>query len=280
MKKKWTLTDPGLLIILVDQSTFVTIENKTTYATDVVNNLINFLIMRNFDGKKAKNRCYVQVISTECHASKLVSGFLQELEENPLRYNEVIKKVCDGDGGLMEVKVKVPLWVEPIYEYKGTDMMGAFEIAKEIVSKWIQDKPSHPAPVIINISNGLPYDGREVEECMAETIDIVNQIKDLNTADGKVQIFNALIRDGETIIFPKSQSQLDSIEAQFLFEISTNISFIEEFERYLLRDEIPISLSQSSKLFYRYKDHDSKKILESFMDYCQYMNYVYYRNER
>ena len=244
----WTSAYPGLLIILVDQSAFVTIDNKTTYATDLVNYLINVLIMNNWDGKRAANRCYVQVISTECHACELVSGFLQELEENPLRYNEVIKKVCDGDGGLMEVKVKVPFWVEPIYEYKGTDMMGAFEMAKDTIEAWTQDKPNNPAPVIINISDGRPYDGREVEKCMAETIDIVNQIRDLNTA--------------------------------FLFEISTNISFIEEFERYLLRDEVPISLNQSSKLFYRYKDHDSKKILESFVNYCQYMNYVYYRNER
>ena len=36
-------------------------------------------------------------------------------------------------------------------------MKGAFEMAKEIIEKWISDKPNNPAPVIINISDGRSF---------------------------------------------------------------------------------------------------------------------------
>lgn len=225
---QWSSATPGLLVIMIDQSGSMTLDydggdSRSEFATKAVNRVINTLIQKNFDGKEPKDRCYVAVIGYDYEVSKLVSGYLKDLEKSPKRIASVKKKVSDGDGGLIEIDTKMPIWVEPIYEDRCTDMMRAFEMANDIVSKWIQDKPNHPAPVIINISDGLPYDGREIEECMSETIDIVNRIKDLNTADGKVQIFNAMIGEGSTIIFPKSQSELDSVEAQFLYEISTEI---------------------------------------------------------
>ena len=80
-------------------------------------------------------------------------------------------------------------------------MKGAFEMAKEIIEKWISDKPSNPAPVIINISDGVPYFNHQgEEECKNQTIEVVNQIKAIDTADGKVQIFNAMIGNGESAI--------------------------------------------------------------------------------
>ena len=230
---QWSSAAPGLLVIMIDQSGSMTLDyadgdSRSKFAAKAVNRVINTLIQKNFDGKSPKDRCYVAVIGYDCEVNKLVSGYLSELEKSPRRIATVKKKTPDGDGGVIEVDTKMPIWVEPIYEDQVTNMMGAFEMAKDIVSKWIQDKPNNPAPVIINITDGLPYDGRRqdeeaIVECMSETIEIVNEIKALNTLDGKIQIFNAMIGDGKTIIFPKSQSQLDSIEAQFLYEISTEI---------------------------------------------------------
>ena len=226
---QWSSATPGLLVIMIDQSGSMTLgydegDSRSEFAAKAVNRVINTLIQKNFDGKEPKNRCYVVVLGYDEDVKVLVSGYLKELEKNHKRLASVSKKISDGDGGLVKIDTKMPIWVEPIYEDNYTNMMAAFKTAKDLVGKWIQDKPDHPAPVIINISDGVPYDGRDPQECMAETIDIVHSIKQFNTADGKVQIFNAMIGEGgKSIVFPQSENQLDSVEAQFLFEISTEI---------------------------------------------------------
>lgn len=225
---QWSSATPGLLVVMVDQSGSMTLpyeggDSRSEFAAKAVNRVINTLIQKNFDGKAPKNRCYVAVIGYDAEVKVLASGFLKDLESSPKRIANVTKKVSNGQGGVIEVETKMPIWIEPIYEDLCTNMMGAFATVNDIVEKWIKDHPEHPAPVVINISDGLPYDGREIEECMQETVEIVNKIKEQKTTDGNVQIFNAMIGDGNKVVFPKSNSELDSVEAQFLYEISTEI---------------------------------------------------------
>ena len=225
---QWSSATPGLLVIMVDQSGSMTLDyeggdTRSEFAAKAVNRVINTLIQKNFDGKAPKDRCYVAVIGYDAEVKVLASGFLKELESSPKRIANVTKKVSNGEGGVIEVDTKMPIWIEPIYEDSCTNMMGAFAVVNDLVANWIKDKPNYPAPVVINISDGLPYDGREIEECMYETINIVNKLKEQSTSDGKVQIFNAMIGEGNKVVFPKSTTELDSIEAQFLYEISTEI---------------------------------------------------------
>lgn len=225
---QWSSATPGLLVIMVDQSGSMTLDyeggdTRSEFAAKAVNRVINTLIQKNFDGKAPKDRCYVAVIGYDAEVKVLASGFLKELESSPKRIANVTKKVSNGEGEVIEVDTKMPIWIEPIYEDSCTNMMGAFAVVNDLVANWIKDKPNYPAPVVINISDGLPYDGREIEECMYETINIVNKLKEQSTSDGKVQIFNAMIGEGNKVVFPKSTTELDSVEAQFLYEISTEI---------------------------------------------------------
>lgn len=226
---QWSSATPGLLIILVDQSgsmmkPYDGEDSRTQFAAKAVNRVINTIIQKNFDGKQPKNRCFITVIGYDAEVKKLVSGFLQKLEANPLRVEEVTKKVSDGAGGLVEIKAKMPIWIEPIDKDRWTNMTGAFQMAKETVEAWMADKPDNPAPVIINISDGRPYyDKKEISECEKETIEVVNAIKAIDTNDGKIQIFNAMLGDGEKVVFPVSDADLVSDEAKFLYEISTEI---------------------------------------------------------
>ena len=225
---QWSSATPGLLVIMVDQSGSMTLDyeggdTRSEFAAKAVNRVINTLIQKNFDGKAPKDRCYVAVIGYDAEVKVLACGFLKELESSPKRIANVTKKVSNGEGGVIEVDTKMPIWIEPIYEDSCTNMMGAFAVVNDLVANWIKDKPNYPAPVVINISDGLPYDGREIEECMYETINIVNKLKEQSTSDGKVQIFNAMIGEGNKVVFPKSTTELDSVEAQFLYEISTEI---------------------------------------------------------
>ncbi|MBO6143798.1 MAG: VWA domain-containing protein [Prevotella sp.] len=226
---QWSSATPGLLVILVDQSGSMTLpydggDSRTVFAAKAVNRLINTLIQKNFNGRTPKNRCYVAVIGYDVEAKVLAKGYLDKLNDNPIRIDTVQKKVSDGAGGLVEISSKMPVWVEPIKDNLWTNMTAAFLMAKDLVEAWISDKPQNPAPVIINISDGTPYyDQKDVNVCMKETISVVDQIKQLSTEDGSVQIFNAMIGEGQKVVFPSSESELITEEAKFLYEISTVI---------------------------------------------------------
>lgn len=198
-------------------------DSKTVFATKAVNRVIDTIIQKNFDGESPKNRCFISVIGYNHEVKQLSSGYLKALDENPLRVETIKKKESDGAGGIVQVDYPMPIWVEPITKDGTTNMKGAFEMAKAIIEKWIQDKPNNPAPVVINISDGVPYyDGKDVGECMKETIDVARDIMNLSVADGNVLIFNALIKaTGLNQVFPNSLDECPNEESKFLFEISS-----------------------------------------------------------
>ncbi len=225
---QWSSATPGLLIILIDQSGSMLSkydgnDSKTVFATKAVNRVIDTIIQKNFDGESPKNRCFISVIGYNHEVKQLSSGYLKALDENPLRVETIKKKESDGAGGIVQVDYPMPIWVEPITKDGTTNMKGAFEMAKAIIEKWIQDKPNNPAPVVINISDGVPYyDGKDVGECMKETIDVARDIMNLSVADGNVLIFNALIKaTGLNQVFPNSLDECPNEESKFLFEISS-----------------------------------------------------------
>lgn len=213
---QWSSDTPGLLIFLIDQSgsmtqEYVNGESRSEFASRILNELINKIIDKNYDGDSPKNRCHIAVIGYNHNVKCLVSGYLSELDEMV-------------DRGEVEIINNVPTWIKPINEDGATNMKEAFKKAKDIIDKWIDVCPGNPAPVIINITDGHPYfDGKEMYECMDETTEVVNQINNIDTQDGKVQIFNAMVGDGNKIAFPISSNDLVNAEAKFLYEISTVI---------------------------------------------------------
>lgn len=261
---QWSSATPGLLVIMVDQSGSMTLpfedgDSRSEFAAKAVNRVINTLIQKNFDGIAPKNRCFVAVVGYDEEVKVLTSGFLTELEKSPKRIADITKKVSDGEGGVIDVATKMPIWIEPIYHDRCTNMMGAFEVVNDLVADWIKDKQNYPAPVVINISDGVPYDGREVEVCMKETIDIVNKLKEQSTTDGKVQIFNAMIGEGKKVIFPKSKSELGNImEAEFLYEISTEIP--EAYKAAAEKNELKFELGARGAIYNADAEHLIKLI--------------------
>jgi hypothetical protein len=227
---QWSSATPGLLVILLDQSGSM-LENydgkdsKTVFATKAVNRVIDTIIQKNFDGESPKNRCFITVIGYDYYVHELRSGYLKELDANPLRIEEVKRRQSDGAGGLVEIPYRMPVWVEPVTQDGATNMKGAFDMAKAIIKKWLEDKPGHPAPVVINISDGAPYyDNKTVEGCMDETTLSAKELMDLGSEDGKVLLFNALIKkSGQNLVFPAHLVEGCAPEARFLFNISSEI---------------------------------------------------------
>lgn len=230
-EEQWSSANPGLLIILIDQSGSMTFpmsgagsKTRSEYASLAVNRVIKTIIDKSFNGKTPKNRAFVSVIGYNQDVHEIASGYIQDLAASPKRLETVTKKVPDGAGGLVDTTMKMPIWVEPIKEDGSTNMKGAFEQAKAILEKWVADKPQSPAPVVINISDGVPYwDRKQVDECKKETEAIVSEIQQIKTSDGAVLVFNACIGDGIKSIFPTSEDEAGDEEGAFLYGISSKI---------------------------------------------------------
>jgi hypothetical protein len=229
--KQWSSATPGLLIILLDQSgsmlnDYNGTESRTVCASRAVNKMIDNIISKNADGDAPKNRCFISIIGYNHNVKELNSGWLKDLDENPLRYETVHKKMADGAGGITTIDEKTPIWIEPITQDGATNMLGAFTLAKELAGKWISDNPDDPAPVIINISDGVPYyDGKDPRLCMQETVTLAKEIMDMSNADGNVLIFNAQIDNmgGVNIVFPSNRESIVNDEAKFLYDITSEV---------------------------------------------------------
>ena len=249
-EKQWSSATPGLLIILLDQSGSMMSDyegtTRTKFATLAVNKVIDNIIQKNFDGDVPKNRCFISVIGYNHNVKELCSGWLKDLDANPLRYEKIKKKVIkkspDGAGGILEEKVDVevtqPVWVEPIDRDGATNMLGAFQLAKDLVEKWMADNADGPAPVIINISDGVPYyEGKDPRDCMTETVALVNEIKNLSNNDGNVLIFNAQIDSVPTTVFPSERNEISQEAGQFLYDITSVVP--ESYKVAAAKNELP-----------------------------------------
>lgn len=244
-EKQWSSATPGLLIILLDQSGSMledyegTGTTRTKYATLAVNKVIDNIIQKNFDGDAPKNRCFISVIGYNHNVKELCSGWLKDLDASPLRYETLKKKQPDGAGGLVEYEVKQPVWVDPIDKDGATNMLGAFQLAKDLAEKWMADNADGPAPVIINISDGVPYyEGKDPRECMKETVELADKIKSLSNSDGNVLIFNAQIdEEAGKVVFPSDRNEISQEAAQFLYDITSEVP--ESYKDAAKKNDLP-----------------------------------------
>lgn len=258
--KQWSSATPGLLIILLDQSGSMMSDyegtTRTKFATLAVNKVIDNIIQKNFDGDAPKNRCFISVIGYNHNVRELCSGWLKDLDANPLRYEKLMKKVIkkspDGVGGILEEKVDVevtqPVWVEPIDKDGATNMLGAFQLAKDLVEKWMIDNADGPAPVIINISDGVPYyEGKDPRDCMTETVALANEIKNISNNDGNVLIFNAQIDNVPTTVFPSERNEISQEAGQFLYDITSEVP--ESYKAAADKNELPTKEGSKGCIF-------------------------------
>lgn len=230
-KHVWSCGTPGLLVILLDQSNSMLKPSLdwgscSEVSAYMINRAIDDIIQKNFDGDRAKNHCFISIIGYNHNVKELCSGWLQNLEENPLRMEKLKKKTPDGAGGFVEVCVEQPLWVAPVSAGGDANMFGAFLYAKEFVQKWISDNPQYPPPIIINISDGVPYyGGKDFRECMKETSDLAKEIMSLSNEDGNVLIYNVqignMLKNKE--LFSNNRNKLKQEETRFLFDISSEV---------------------------------------------------------
>ena len=230
--KQWSSATPGYLIFLVDQSgsmqePYQENKNKAEFTALVINRTINELININMDGDTVKERVFITLIGYGGKGGnsvdELKSATLGEFANNPLRIEKRKQKISDGNGGLIEIDVHNPIFIEPVAN--GCTPMGkALDLAKRKIENWMKKHPDNPAPVIINISDGLPYDGYNAQKSEQEAVNAAIEIMWLACDDGNPLLFNAHIGgSNQKCICSASENELPDDQAKFLFTISSKI---------------------------------------------------------
>jgi hypothetical protein len=221
--KQWSSANPGLLIIMIDQSgsmseMYFDGESKAVFAAKAVNNVVQTVIDRNFSSEKPKDRCRIAIIGYGNHAVLIREGTLSGIAASPKGVAPVNRKINSGDGEIIEITLNKPYWVEPKSE-GGTNMVGAFVEAGKLITDFIRERPNAPAPVIISISDGQPNVGGGFDEVKRT----VKGITEIPIEDGAPLVFNAHIEANSfNCRFPASRQELPPNEhAVFLFDISS-----------------------------------------------------------
>lgn len=233
--KQWSSATPGYLIFLVDQSgsmkeVYTGGETQAEFTAKAINRVIQNLVITNTAGEKTKDRVFISLIGYGGKGGNSVddirSDYLSMFADQPIRIEKVTKKVSDGAGGLIDIQDELPIFLEPIANGL-TPMASALEFVKQLIEGWIQKKPDNPAPVIINISDGMPYNGNQAdpEEERNNTIKVATDVMSISTNDGYPLLFNVHISPtGNEITFPENESELQNNEmAQLLFKISSKV---------------------------------------------------------
>lgn len=122
---QYSSASPGLLILLTDE---------LEESVQIVNSIIDKEISIHFDGAAPRNRCFISVIGYNHNVKELCSGWLKDLATRPLRFENLKKKMSDGTGGIVEVDVKQPIWVEPtqVQPSKFGNYAEAVNLAREL----------------------------------------------------------------------------------------------------------------------------------------------------
>lgn len=228
--------NPTAFFFVVDQSYSMSEQlagstnSKSVMLATVINRILNDLVIRCSKGEDVFNYFDVSLIgygNSAYGASRVGSAFegqlsgrdivpIEELAEYPVRIEQRTKKVDDGAGGLVDVQIEFPIWLEPVYSHD-TPMNEAMNYTFNLVSDWITQHPDSFPPVVIHITDGQPND--------ADPRKLAEAIRSLSTNDGNVLMFSLHLSEGEDeqIIFPSDASSLPNDYARLLFEMSSGL---------------------------------------------------------
>ncbi|PCH91050.1 MAG: hypothetical protein COB85_09655 [Bacteroidetes bacterium] len=222
-------TEPGLIILMIDQSSsmaepYSATQNKAEFAALAVNKVIAEIIERCSHGETIKDRVEVAAIGYGSKAKGQFVGYASELAENQ-QITKSTAMLSDGKGAETEIDVPLQVWLNPVAS-GSTAMADAFELAKEGALKWLTKNEHSFPPVVINITDGEPDEWQQYGN-FDESTKAAKELMKIETTNGPLILLNAHISadsDGK-IELPSSNSGFENNQfANFLFDISTVLS--------------------------------------------------------
>lgn len=219
---------PGCFLFLVDQSGSMDDSSnapnwhrRAESVADAINQCLCKLVLKCAKSDGVRNYYHVGVIGYGLSVGSAFSGSLSErplvplveIVDSFLRMDRRTKKVSDGEGGIMELEVKVPVWLDPVA--RGDARLNeALIVAYRILKEWIaRNKTSYP-PIVVNLTGG---------ETDSDPSVAAQALTGLATADGNVLLCNWYFPDTivPPVIFPDSESALLTEQGRRLFRMSS-----------------------------------------------------------
>lgn len=248
--------NPSAMLFLIDQSGSMADRlgeegRKADQLAIIINRLLQNIVIRCAKAGGVRDYYDVGVIGYGAQVGPAFGGALagrdlvplSEVAENPARVESRTKKVQDGAGGLVDKKVRFPIWFDPVAN-GGTPMCEALHRARSVLEPWLDEHPSCFPPIVINITDGEATDhGGDVNKLL----DAAESVKELASGGGNVLLFNAHISAGRStaIEFPDSEEGLPNEYARILFRMS---SLLPEHLRAAARQE-ELSVSPETRGF-------------------------------
>ncbi len=220
--------NPSMFLFLLDQSGSMADPfgggggKKDQKVADAINNLLFNLTIKCAKSEGVRDYYHVGVIGYGEKVGPALGGALagkelipiSQVADAPERVEERTKKVEDGAGGLVEQKVRFPIWFSPVSK-GGTPMNEALKAAQRIVEGWLTEHPDCFPPIVINITDGESTDGVPLKAA--------ESLRDLTSSDGNVLLFNVHLsnKGGASFEFPGSEGELPDQYAKQLFNMSS-----------------------------------------------------------
>ena len=218
---------PTAFVILVDQSGSMADPfgldssfTKSQFVADVVNKWLQNLVLRCAKGEVIRNYFEVAVVGYGAEVRSLLEVGssnltpIADIATSPQRIEDRKQKVDDGAGGIVEMNVKFPIWVDPMAS--GPTPMGeALSLAERVLRDWANAHPQAYPPTVINITDGEATDPGPQ--------DAAERLKEIATTDGNVLVFNCHIsgHGGYPVLYPADPAKLPDAFAEMLFDMSS-----------------------------------------------------------
>ncbi len=257
-------SNPTAFIFVIDQSGSMADampgsdppKKKCDAVADIVNNLLRNLSLRCARPDGVRDYFYVGVIGYGATVGSAYGGSLagQELvplsalANSPAKVEERTKKTDDGAGGLVEQKVKFPVWFEPKAN-GGTPMCQALGLARKWIETWVNLHPSSFPPTVIHITDGESTDSADPTEANRMVGDIMAELTSITSEDGAVLLFNVHLSSKanvKPIAFPSDNTNLPDEYSKMLF---AGVSPLTENMNRIANDEHGLDLAQGAKAF-------------------------------
>lgn len=233
--------NPSCFLFLIDQSGSMEDpwsghpgKKKAEALADIMNRMLQNLTLRCAKSEGVRDYYDVGVIGYGATVGAALGGRLEgraivpisTLADNPARLEERTKREDDGVGGILERKIKFPVWIDPVAR-GGTPMSGAFADAAKLLTAWVAEHPQSFPPIVINITDGESTDGNPTAQAEA--------LQAIHTDDGPVLLFNAHLSDSDAatpILYPDAEESLPDAYARLLFRLSSPMpEYMQSFAR-------------------------------------------------
>lgn len=223
-------SNPSMFLFLIDQSGSMEDKfgggggRKDQAVADAINRLLQNLAIKCAKSEGVRDYYHVGVLGYGASVGPAFGGSLagkdlvpiSTIADSPVEIEERTKKVEDGAGGLVEQKIRFPIWFKPVAN-GGTPMVQVLGRAQKVVEQWVSQHPDGFPPIVINITDGETTDG--------DPLKASEQLRTLKTSDGNVLLFNVHVSsiEGAKFEFPNIESELPDQFAKLLFKMSSEL---------------------------------------------------------